>query len=348
MKTWNGDQKSRAGIVQGLVAAAIIFVAPPVFGHHSPAAFDLASIVAVHGRVSRVDWRNPHVYIYVEASDESGEETEWVVEANATSQMIRSGWTPSTLEPGDVISLQLNPDKNSQRNHGLLVSVTQADGTTLGRPSGGSVPKAIAADMSGIWDARRNFRNVVLSPRKYTEAGLVAAAEYTAADYPPGACVPFPTPYISFLPYLSEIEILEDRVLIKNEFYSVIRTIYTDGRDHPLDAPRTNQGHSIGHWEGDALIVDTTLFADHRTINGRTSSSGLFEDEMVPSGAQRHTVEKFRLSDDRSQMSVEIFVEDPEFLVEPVVVNTIWDYAPSRKFAPFDCDPENAKLYAIQ
>ena len=137
-------------------------------------------------------------------------------------------------------------------------------------------------------------------------------------------------------------------MLIKNEFYSVDRTIYTDGRDHPLDANRTNQGHSIGHWEADALIVDTIFFADHRTINGRTSASGRFKDEMVPSGAQKHTVEKFELSDDRSQMSVEIFVEDPEFLVEPFVVNTIWDYAPSREFAPFNCDPENARLYEIQ
>ena len=157
MKTCSGDQESRAGVIQGLVAATMIFVAPPVFGHHSPVAFDMASIAAIQGTVSRFDWRNPHVYIYVEVSDESGEETEWVVESGPTPIMTRGGWTSSTLEPGDIISVQFNPDKNSQRNHGLLVSVTQTDGTTLGRRSGGPAPKATAADISGIWMLREIF-----------------------------------------------------------------------------------------------------------------------------------------------------------------------------------------------
>ena len=112
-----------------------------------------------------------------------------------------------------------------------------------------------------------------------------------------------------------------------------------DGRDHPLNTARTNQGHSIGHWEGDALIVDTTLFADHRTANG------VGEDDGLPSGAQKHTIERFEFSDDRSQLNVEIFVEDPEFLLEPFVVNTIWDYSPNRTMERFDCDPEHARFY---
>ncbi len=313
MKIDGGDNECQTGVLWGLVSAAILFVASPVFGHHSPVAFDLASIVALQGTVSRFDWRNPHVYIYVEVNNDSGEETEWLIEADATPLMSRSGWTSTTLTPGDIVSLQLNPERYSQRNHGLLVSLTQTDGTTLGRRSGGPAPRATATDLSGVWDAQRNFRKIEFPPRVFIEAGLIADAEYTSADYPPKACVPFATPQVSFIPYLSEIEILEDRVLIKNEFYNVDRTIYTDGRDHPLNATRTNQGHSIGHWEGDALIVDTTLFADHRTANGRVSGTAEFEDEGVPSGAQKHTIEKFELSDDRSQLNVEIFVEDSEF-----------------------------------
>ncbi len=348
MKTCSGDQEYLAGVIRGLLAAATLVMAPPVFGHHSPIAFDLASIVVVQGTVNRYDWRNPHVYIYVDVDDDSGERIEWLVEGDPTPLMTRSGWTSSTLEPGDRVSFELHPERNSQRNHGLLVSLTQTDGTTLGRRTGGPAPRATAGDISGVWDGQENFQKIVFLPREYTEAGLIAHAEYTPADYPPGDCIPFATPHVSFLPYLSEIEILGDKVLIRNEFYGVERTIYTDGRDHPLNAARTNQGHSIGHWEGDALIVDTTLFANHRIANGRASGTAEFEDEAVPSGAQKHTIEKFELSDDRSQMNVEIFVEDPEFLVEPFVVNTIWDYTPSRELDPFDCDPENARIFELQ
>ena len=279
------------------------------------------------------------MYIYVNVSNDSGEETEWLIEADPNPLMSRSGWTSSTLTPGDIVSFQLNPDQVSQKTHGLLVSLTQADGTTLGRRSGGPPPKATAEDISGIWDAQSNFSKMTRSPPVATEAGSIARAEYIPADYPPAACIPFATPHISFIPYLSEIEILGDRIQIRNEFYSVDRTIFMGGRDHPLNTARTNQGHSIGHWEGDALIVDTTLFADHRTANG------VGEDDGLPSGAQKHTIERFELSDDRSQLNVEIFVEDPEFLLEPFVVNTIWDYSPNRTMERFDCDPEHARFY---
>lgn len=161
MNTCGGDQEYLAGAIRGLLTAAILVMAPQVFGHHSPIAFDLASIVVVQGTVARYDWRNPHVYIYVYADGDSGERIEWLVEGDATPGMTRSGWTSSTLKPGDRVSFQLNPERNSQRSHGLLVSLTQADGTTLGRRTDGPAPRAIAADISGVWNAQRNFRNII-------------------------------------------------------------------------------------------------------------------------------------------------------------------------------------------
>ena len=48
-------------------------------------------------------------------------------------------------------------------------------------------------------------------------------------------------------------------------FYHTERVIYLDGRAHPNDGERSNQGHSIGWWVGETLVVDTALFADHRS-----------------------------------------------------------------------------------
>lgn len=312
-------------------------------GHHSPAAFDMGQIVDIRGEVTRFDWKNPHVYILVEGSDDSGRFAEWQIEGDPTPLMRRSGWTPSTLSPGDTVSIRMYPDRNSERNHGLLLSMTRADGLTLGLRSGSPPSEATARDISGRWDVLDNFSqasvNQIYDPnRAYTRAGIEAQAEYTDAVYPPAACLAFPTPALMVLPYLNEIEILDDRVFIRSEFYSADRIVYMDGRDHPENGTRTIQGHSIGHWEGNTLVVDTRLFSDYRLANG----------PGVPSGSQKHTVERFELSADRTQLEVEIFVEDPEFVVEPFTVSAIWNYAPELEMERFGCDPENARAFDIR
>ena len=326
-----------------LAIAAALLSAGSAIGHHSPAAFDVGSFVNIRGEVTRFDWKNPHVYILIEEIDDSGQPVEWQVEADPTPLMRRSGWTSSTLRPGEIVSVQLNPDRNSERKHGRLVSLTKADGVTLGLRSGEPATKTAANDISGIWDVLGNFSQASVnqiydSDRAYTRAGINARAEYTNAAFPPAVCLPFPTPALMVLPYLNEIELLEDRVLIRSEFYSADRTVYMDGRGHPEKGVRTIQGHSIGHWDGGTLLVDTRLFADYRLANG----------PGVPSGPQKHTIERFELSTDKTQLNVEIFVEDPEFVVEAFTVSAIWDFAPEREMERFGCDPENARFFDLR
>ena len=64
---------------------------------------------------------------------------------------------------------------------------------------------------------------------------------------------------------LSEIEIFDDRVIIRDEWFDAERVMDADGREHPVDGERTRLGHSVGRWEGDTLVVDTRLFAPHRS-----------------------------------------------------------------------------------
>ena len=136
----------------------------------------------------------------------------------------------------------------------------------------------------------------------------------------------------------NEIDIVEDRIFIRSEFFNVERTVYMDGRGHPENAERTNQGHSIGAWEGDVLVVDTTLFTDGRTGNGG----------CIPSGAQKHVSERYELNEDRTRLMIEYIVEDPEYLASPTMGGNFWDYAPDREMLSFPCDPENAALYGLE
>jgi hypothetical protein len=140
------------------------------------------------------------------------------------------------------------------------------------------------------------------------------------------------------VPYLYEIEILDDQVLIRSEFYGSERTVFMDGRSHPENAERTLQGHSLGWWEGEVLVVDTVQFSDLRNGN-------MFG---IPSGAQKHVVERYELSEDGTRLLINFVLEDPEYLVEPFEGNTYWDFSPGTEMLPFTCDLENARRYILE
>ena len=74
-----------------VVIAALALVAPQSWAHHSRAAFDLTSTVNVQGTVSDYVWANPHVYLSVEARDNSGQLVEWLVEADPTPFLAALG-----------------------------------------------------------------------------------------------------------------------------------------------------------------------------------------------------------------------------------------------------------------
>jgi hypothetical protein len=311
-------------------------VSLPAQAHHSNVIFDLASVVTVRGTITRYDWRNPHVYIYVESPDDGGVQAEWLVEADPTPIMVRSGWGPDTLALGDVVTMRVHPDTTGRPAHALLISMAKADGVFLTMRSGGRAAPVAAASIEGVWDGLRGAKTRTFNYGALTEKGRLAQQAYDESMNPVIDCIPFPSPTIVSAPYLFELEVRPDRILLRTELFHVERIVWMDGRRHSKDIERTNQGHSIGHWEGDTLVVDTVAFADFRAGN----RSG------IPSGAQKHVVERFRLSDDRTQMLVEYSVEDPEFLAEPMWGKIFWDYAPDRKLEPFDCDAENARLYA--
>ncbi|HEY5624551.1 MAG TPA: DUF6152 family protein [Gammaproteobacteria bacterium] len=321
----------------GCIIAAACVTVPTASAHHGNIIFDLQSETTFRGTVTRYDWRNPHVYVFIE-TQEQGQAVEWQLEGDPIPIMTRSGWSADTLAPGDNVRVRLNPDKNAARRHGLLINLTTPDGTVLEPRSGGRASTVRAASIEGIWDSVRGYGERQIDFGALTQKGREAQATYREELNPVSDCVPYPLPTIVFAPYLSEIEILDDRILIRSEFFDVVRTIWTDGRGHPDDGPLTNQGHSIGWWEGETLVVDTAQFSYYRTGNRNG----------VPSGTQKHVVERYALSDDRTQLVVRFEIEDPEYMTEPTVGHVIWDYAPDRQLMSIDCDPENAILFEFE
>jgi len=95
------------------------------------------------------------------------------------------------------------------------------------------------------------------------------------------------------------------------------------------------QGHSIGHWEGDTLVVETTNFKEHPM--GFSAA--------LPSSSQKRLTERFRLSPDRKNLIYSGVVEDPVYLTRAVEWSGQWQYRPNMPHSNEKCDLEVARRF---
>jgi hypothetical protein len=115
----------------GQAGLALLLGSVPSFGHHAFSAFDMSKTTTMTGAVKEFQWINPHSWIQMMVTDASGNAVEWSIEMNSPSSLVRQGWKPKTLKPGDQITIVMHPLRDG-RTGGSLVSATLPDGTRLG------------------------------------------------------------------------------------------------------------------------------------------------------------------------------------------------------------------------
>lgn len=87
--------------------AASFIALVPVLAHHSvDAEFDRTKPVTVTGTVTKVDWMNPHIWIYLDVKDKDGKAVKWQFEGSAPNALRRGGWTRESIKEGDTITIQ--------------------------------------------------------------------------------------------------------------------------------------------------------------------------------------------------------------------------------------------------
>jgi hypothetical protein len=319
-----------------VLATALGFSGGGALAHHSRAGFDMDSVAVYQGTVASVSWTNPHVYITVDLADDQGE---WIFETDAIPILRRSGWSAASITVGEQVLVRGNPGNVAAERHALLASIETAGGTVLTprshfeRGAGTASDRVPADSLEGTWelpfgdvgDFMQRWAAIELTP-----AGAAGQAAFRPQDRPAGKCIGTPTPMLMGMPYLNEIEFGDDIIYLRSEFLNAERTIFMDGREHPTDGQRTNQGHSIGRWENETLVIDTVLFDDHRApIRG--------PNEGVPSGSKRHVEERYTLSEDGTSILIEFEVDDPEFLAEPFTGTLRWVHVTEYEPMGFDC-----------
>ncbi len=212
-----------------------------------------------------------------------------------------------------------------------VVAVPSASGASKHSGNQGLTWAQVAKlpDWRGIWQLDWEH-NLSLLGGMSPEQDLTpkAKADYTAfiskqkfgEDVQPETanCLPPGMPGIMTQPYPIEFLFNPGKVVILIEAYEQERTIYTDGRPHPPASTLTPtfQGNSIGHWDGDTLVVDTVgVLPD--TGPGPHTGSGIASG--ISHDAAMHIIERIRKLDDE-HMQITRTIIDPKVLVKPWTV----------------------------
>lgn len=196
-------------------------------------------------------------------------------------------------------------------------------------------------DWGGIWFVQFDRSNPPTQPQLQGE--YLTALEQWRAEVranngvemrPRGNCSPPGLPRIMMLPqYPYEFLFTPGRVTINQEAWMQTRTVWTDGRDHPHpdEIDPSYHGHSIGHWEGDTLVVDTVgISADLEIDDGARHSD------------QFRLTERIHLDPDNPDVLVnEMRMEDPEAFAEPWLVTMRYGRDRHGTLIEFQCSENN-------
>jgi hypothetical protein len=339
---------SKAGLK---FASVLVYIALTsiAFAHHSPNVhFDRTQTVEFTGELTEITWRNPHVLMTVRAPDEQGEEVEWELEYLAPSFLARQGITADLFNVGDIIRVAGFPGRsnehaifttnilaaNGQEVFDFQIAEARFTDDTVGltfaeyqETQKADTPVA-AEDIFRVWStdvsligperamwqdsypltaqaqiAHENWDRVTDNPYIRCENGMLAIMD-------------------QFFPM--EIVVDGDNIVIHLEELDTIRTIYMTSN---FPAPSSNPlGHSVGYWEGETLVVDTTH------VNWPW-----FDQTGVPQTDAIEFHERFTLSDDGLRLNYSIRAIDPETFTEPVTLTRDWVWLPGETRQPYEC-----------
>ena len=198
---------------------------------------------------------------------------------------------------------------------GSLLWTSVASAHEAGKPDftgmwlGGEIglgPSAVNGHQSTSWP----------NPPPLTEAGKKALAEFDVkTDDPPERCLPWGFPRdVVFTFYPMQLFQTQDELLMLFEYEPIPRRIYLDGRDYPTDIPPQWLGYSIGHWEGDTLVVVT------KNIRG----DNILTTNGLPQSGKMEVTERFRLLDEGKTLEVKVKAVDPVYYTKPLELTVYW------------------------
>ena len=195
-------------------------------------------------------------------------------------------------------------------------------------------------DISGIWQpSTRMFLNITDAKSGELPMQPWAAALYKhrrdteSIDDPTGHCIPGGVPRSDAVPYPFKIVNAGKMLLILYEAVHGYRQIFTDGRQLPQDPNPTWQGYSIGHWEGDDFVAQTSGF----------NNNGWIDNDGHPATNAERVTERFHRTD-VGHMDIVITVDDPKAYTKPWTVTEPFKLLTDTDLLEYVCNENNKDL----
>jgi hypothetical protein len=122
----------RLNVLAAVVSVAgVLLPATPIDAHHSNAAmYDAEKRVVLRGQVTKVQWTNPHSYLYIDVKDPSGKVVNWALEGFPPNTLLRTGWKTSMIKTGDTLSVEGAVARDGS-SHLLAREITLSDSQKL-------------------------------------------------------------------------------------------------------------------------------------------------------------------------------------------------------------------------
>ncbi len=141
-------------------------------------------------------------------------------------------------------------------------------------------------------------------------------------------CEPWGIAKQMFAPHQLEITQHDDRVVFRYGEWNAYRTIFLDGRERPARAPKSLLGYSVGRYEGDTLVVETTGIRSNITLWWAEHSD------------QLELVERYRRDVEGNRLLLEVTLTDPLSMSAPLTLQKVWDWTPEQDISDYDqCEP---------
>lgn len=336
-----------------LLGLAFLLTGSTALGHHSVSAyFDTSQIIEIQGELTDVRWRNPHVGFTINVRDENGQETSWEISGTSLSHLGRLALSADMFALGEIVTFAGAPSRRAipalQASNMLMPDGEEIALNTTGRRhwSAGTeellrvTPADVEARDDGDTPSRSLFRvwstptrGVDRNPIWESSYPLTAAAHAAQSawdpltDNPVINCVGKGMPSIMNPPYPMEFVDRGDVIEYHQEEFDSIRTIYMDPTTTPAPEP-SNMGHSVGRWEGETLVVYTSL-----------STWPYFDGQGIPISAGAEYEERFTVSGDGKRLNYTVLVTDPTTFTEPVLLDRFWLWVPGVLVERYDCRP---------
>jgi len=282
------------------------------------------------------------VYMTLQVKKADGSTGVLEVEAGAASVLNPLDFNKDSLAVGDVVTIVGNPARIKPGALMLGRDLYTGDGSyyplNIASRSVYAGRNEAATTIAGTWFSPWNEFNAFNGAARdwpLTEAGKAALARFDPKATPQKDCIPVGVPTLMFYPVADTITVQRDRVVMKVDWMDSERTIFLDGRKHPPASETFLHGHSVGRWEGDTLLAETTNFKEH-PIGLSTS---------LPGSTRKRVTERFRLGADGKSLSYSGVIEDPVYLARPVEWSGQWQYRPNMPHSNEKCDLAVAHKY---